>query len=110
MMEEAIGATIPLGRMGTKLDIAHSATFLVSEAASYITFVLTSLSLCDRTEMLMRRCSRGETLVVDGAAWMWKPSAVPREMVADLARSIESKSRSSGGANPTPTSTPTPKL
>jgi 3-oxoacyl-[acyl-carrier protein] reductase len=33
----AMMATIPLGRPGTDLDIAHSVVFLASEAASYIT-------------------------------------------------------------------------
>ena len=36
---------------------------------------------------------RGETIVVDGGAWLWKPPSLPREMVAESSRSIEKKSR-----------------
>jgi len=62
MMEEMIGAAIPLGRMGTKLDIANAATFLVSEAASYITFVFTPpfFSHCDLIE------SKADTISAQG--------------------------------------------
>jgi peroxisomal 2,4-dienoyl-CoA reductase len=42
-------ATIPLRRFGTIDDIAHAAVFLASDAASYV---------------------HGETLVVDGGAWL----------------------------------------
>jgi len=47
--------TIPLGRFGTTDDIGYSAVFLASKAASYIS---------------------GDTLVVDGAAWLWKPIGI----------------------------------
>ena len=38
----------------------------------------------------------GETFVVDGANWMWKPPVAPREAIAQLSRGVESKSRSVG--------------
>ena len=44
--------------MGDKKDIAYAALYLTSAAARFIT---------------------GETLVVDGGAWMKKPSMVPRD-------------------------------
>lgn len=40
----------------------------------------------------------GETMVVDGAAWMWKPPIAPREAIAALSRNVESKSRAVGQA------------
>ncbi len=36
-VKEAFNAQIPLGRMGTPLDIAHTVVFLASEEAGYIT-------------------------------------------------------------------------
>jgi peroxisomal 2,4-dienoyl-CoA reductase len=40
----------------------------------------------------------GETLVVDGAAWLHRPQLVPREMVTAVSRRVESKSRAVGVA------------
>jgi 2,4-dienoyl-CoA reductase [(3E)-enoyl-CoA-producing], peroxisomal len=80
MVEAAIAQEIPLKRLGTKWDIAMTAVFLATPAASYIS---------------------GDTVVVDGAAWLYKPPAIPREMVAQLSRSVESKSRSVGIASTT---------
>jgi hypothetical protein len=40
----------------------------------------------------------GETLVVDGGHWLHKPQMIPREMVADMSRAVEGRSRAMGGA------------
>ena len=40
----------------------------------------------------------GDTLVVDGAAWMWREPAVPRKMVSKASRGVEAKSRALGVA------------
>lgn len=40
----------------------------------------------------------GDTLVVDGAAWMWREPVVPRKMVSKASRGVETKSRSLGVA------------
>ena len=69
---EMITDGIPLGRLGTAFDIGMAAVFLASEAASYIT---------------------GDILVVDGGEWLYKPPMVPKEMVAELSRKVEAKSR-----------------
>lgn len=45
-----------------------------------------------------RRFISGETLVVDGAAWLHRPQLVPREMVSAVSRKVESKSRAVGVA------------
>ena len=63
---------IPLGRLGKAIDIGMAAVFLSSEGGSYIT---------------------GDTLVVDGGEWLYKPPMVPKEMVAELSRKVEAKSR-----------------
>uniref|UniRef100_UPI00358FB9F8 peroxisomal 2,4-dienoyl-CoA reductase [(3E)-enoyl-CoA-producing] isoform X2 n=1 Tax=Myxine glutinosa TaxID=7769 RepID=UPI00358FB9F8 len=47
---------LPLGRAGSKLDVAHAALFLASPAADYIT---------------------GITLLVDGGSWLTTPNAFP---------------------------------
>jgi len=35
----------------------------------------------------------GDVLVVDGAEWLYKPPMVPKEMVSELSRKVEAKSR-----------------
>lgn len=40
----------------------------------------------------------GETLVVDGAAWLHRPQLVPRNMVSQVSRGVEGKSRKIGTA------------
>jgi len=73
VIEEMIAEGIPIGRMGKGFDIGMAAVFLSCDAsAGFIT---------------------GDTLVVDGAEWLYKPPMVPREMVAELSRSVEKKSR-----------------
>lgn len=76
-MEERVVAEIPVGRMGEKVDIALAAVFLASPAASFI---------------------NGDTLVVDGAAWMYRPPLVPREVVTQVSRAVEGSSRGVGVA------------
>eukprot|EP00798_Chlamydomonas_sp_ICE-L_P022710 gene22710-29866_t len=78
-MMKMVTETIPLGRMGRKWDIAMAAVFLASPAASFMT---------------------GDTMVVDGAAWMWKPSPIPRSAVSKVSRGVESTSRTVGTAAP----------
>lgn len=41
----------------------------------------------------------GETLVVDGAAWLHRPQLVPRNMVSKVSRGVEGKSRKIGTAS-----------
>lgn len=76
-MEDVVRATVPLGRMGEKVDIALACVYLASNAASYVS---------------------GEILVVDGGAWLHKPQLVPRDMVSQLSRKVESGSRKVGTA------------
>lgn len=86
-MKEVVSGTIPLNhRMGRTWDIAMACVFLCSPAAAFIS---------------------GDTLVVDGANWMWKPQLVSREMVSRVSRNVEGKSRAvgvagAGGAAPPP--------
>ena len=80
--EEAVARVrteIPLGRMGTKEDIALGVVFLVSHAAAFVT---------------------GETLVVDGGAWLYRNPAVPRSAVEGASRKVEGSSRAVGLAAP----------
>lgn len=73
--QEAIAQYVPLGRLGTKWDIAMTAVFICSSAGSYVT---------------------GDTIVVDGAQRLWRPSPAPRDMIASFARGVEKKSRDTG--------------
>lgn len=76
-MEAVVRAAVPLGRLGDRSDIALACVYLASSAGRYIS---------------------GETLVVDGAAWLHRPQLVPRNMVSQLSRKVESKSRKVGTA------------
>lgn len=69
---DLVAEFIPIGRMGSKADIALAAVYLCSPAGGFIT---------------------GETLVVDGGHWLFKPQMLPREMVAEMSRRVEGKSR-----------------
>ena len=68
---------IPLKRMATKWEIAMAVLFLVTPGAGYIT---------------------GETLVVDGGSWLNTSLTppIPKELVRQASRKIESKSRNTG--------------
>lgn len=76
---QAARAMIPLGRWGTKWDIAMACVFLCSSAASFVT---------------------GDTMVVDGANWMYRTPLLPRSAVSKASRGIESGSRRVGLASP----------
>ena len=76
-MLDAVKYTVPLGRLGTKHDIAMTAVFLASDLGSYIT---------------------GETIVVDGGAWLWKIPPLPLDSVLEMSKKVEKKSRQVGGA------------
>lgn len=69
-VNEMIADGIPLGRMGEASEIGHAAVFLA--CSSYIT---------------------GDVLIVDGGEWLYKPPMVPKEMVSELSRKVEKKSR-----------------
>mmetsp|Transcript_22587 Transcript_22587/g.54570 ORF Transcript_22587/g.54570 Transcript_22587/m.54570 type:complete len:303 (+) Transcript_22587:120-1028(+) len=72
-MEDMIKEGVPMGRLGTGFDIGMAAVFLACDGSgSYVS---------------------GDVLVVDGAEWLYKPPMVPREMVAELSRKVEAKSR-----------------
>ncbi|CAM9558149.1 unnamed protein product [Laminaria digitata] len=68
-------ATIPLGRMGTTFDIGMGAVFLLSSAAAYVS---------------------GDTLVVDGAEWLYKKPLLAPEAVTRMSRAVEKRSRAMG--------------
>ncbi|KAK9804870.1 hypothetical protein WJX72_009287 [[Myrmecia] bisecta] len=74
-MEAEVARQIPVGRMGSKWDIAMACVFLAGPGAGFVT---------------------GDTLVVDGAAWLWREQQVPRSMVSKASRGVESKSRAIG--------------
>lgn len=69
---------IPVGRLGTKRDIALAVVFLAGPAAGFVT---------------------GHTLVVDGGEWMYRTPIVPREQVLRASRAVEAKSRAVGTAS-----------
>ena len=69
-MEEFIGQGVPIGRMGTKFEIAMTALFIVWNG--YIT---------------------GDTFVVDGGEWLFKRPNIPRDMVKEIAKGVEKQSR-----------------
>jgi len=72
-LEEMIADGIPLGRLGESFEIGMAAVFLSSDGSgSFVT---------------------GDVLTVDGGEWLYRPPMMPKEMVAELSRKVESKSR-----------------
>ena len=72
-VSDMISEGIPLGRLGTTFDIGMAALYLSCEGSgSYVS---------------------GTTIVVDGAEWLYKPPMVPKDMVKELSRKVEAKSR-----------------
>lgn len=72
-VSDMVVAEIPLGRMGETWEIGHAAVYLCT--AGYVT---------------------GDVLVVDGGQWLYRAPMVPKEMVAELSRKVEAKSRAQG--------------
>ena len=73
VLERQMARAVPLGRMGTRFEIAMAAVWLCTDSgAGYAT---------------------GTTVVVDGGAWLWSPPPIPRHAVAAMARAVEAKSR-----------------
>uniref|UniRef100_A0A7S2UKE0 2,4-dienoyl-CoA reductase [(3E)-enoyl-CoA-producing] n=1 Tax=Attheya septentrionalis TaxID=420275 RepID=A0A7S2UKE0_9STRA len=71
--EELMSESIPLKCMGTAMDIGMSVIYLCADGSG--------------------RFITGDVLVVDGGHWLYKPPMIPRELVSELSRKIESKSR-----------------
>jgi peroxisomal 2,4-dienoyl-CoA reductase len=69
-MNGMIAEGIPLGRLGQAWEIGHAAVFLCT--AHYVT---------------------GDVLIVDGGQWLYKAPMVPKDMVEQLSRQVEAKSR-----------------
>ncbi|GAQ88629.1 Dienoyl-CoA Reductase [Klebsormidium nitens] len=70
-----VSELVPLRKVGETWDIAMAAVYLASGAGRWIS---------------------GETVVVDGAHWLWKPQFFSRDDVKGLSRSVEAKSRVPG--------------
>jgi NAD(P)-dependent dehydrogenase (short-subunit alcohol dehydrogenase family) len=74
-ISDMIMAGIPLGRMGETEEIGQAAVYLCT--AKFVT---------------------GDTLVVDGGEWLYRPPSVPKDLVAQLSRQVEGKSRAQAPA------------
>jgi 2,4-dienoyl-CoA reductase [(3E)-enoyl-CoA-producing], peroxisomal len=70
MMAAMIQQGIPLQRMGEAYEIGHAVVYLAT--AQYVT---------------------GDVLIVDGGQWLYKPQLIPPDMVTQLSRQVEAKSR-----------------
>jgi len=67
----------PLGRIGTKEDVGLMCVFLASDGGLYV---------------------NGETIAVDGGNWLYSDPPVPRQVVLEMSKKVEKKSRKIGGA------------
>ncbi|CAH9143486.1 unnamed protein product [Cuscuta epithymum] len=63
---------MPLYRLGEKWDIAMAALYLTSCAGKYV---------------------NGTTLIVDGGLWVSQPRRLPKDVVKQLSRAVEKRSR-----------------
>jgi 2,4-dienoyl-CoA reductase [(3E)-enoyl-CoA-producing], peroxisomal len=70
-IDEELKTKIPLGRMGTATEIGEAAVWCC--VSKYTT---------------------GDTIVVDGGEWLYKPPIIPKDSVEQMSRAIEQKSRS----------------
>ena len=73
LLEAHVAEGVPVGRMGTKTEIAMTALFILWNG--YIT---------------------RDVVVVDGGNWLWKPPGMPREMIKQISKAVEGKSRAQG--------------
>jgi 2,4-dienoyl-CoA reductase [(3E)-enoyl-CoA-producing], peroxisomal len=69
-MDSLVEEGIPLGRMGQASEIGAAVVYLCT--AQYVT---------------------GDTLVVDGGQWLYRPPMIPKELVSELSRQVEQTSR-----------------
>jgi 2,4-dienoyl-CoA reductase [(3E)-enoyl-CoA-producing], peroxisomal len=69
---ELMKSGVPIGRIGYKTDIASAVLFLVSPAASFVT---------------------GDTIIVDGGHYLFKPPVMDRESLTAWSKQMEKKSR-----------------
>mmetsp|Transcript_10835 Transcript_10835/g.14077 ORF Transcript_10835/g.14077 Transcript_10835/m.14077 type:complete len:293 (+) Transcript_10835:58-936(+) len=74
-VKEKHTASIPLRKWGSKTDIGLTAVYICSAAGQYVS---------------------GDTIIVDGAHWIYKPAFVPKEAVTKVSRGVEKKSRAVG--------------
>ncbi|GLT71641.1 hypothetical protein SLA2020_436430 [Shorea laevis] len=74
---------MPLYKLGEKWDIAMAALYLASDAGKYV---------------------NGTTLIVDGGLWLSRPRHLPKEVIKQLSRAVEKRSREK------PVGVPTSKL
>lgn len=68
-------AQIPIGRLGLKLDIALGCIYLCSAAGSFI---------------------NGDTIIIDGGNYLWKPSLADKDTIKSFSKNIEKQSRDTG--------------
>lgn len=74
-----VAESIPLGRLGTKQDVALGVVYLTSSAGSFVS---------------------GDTLTIDGGAVLFRPPIAPKDVIRQFAKQIEKKSRETGLAKP----------
>jgi len=92
---EFVAEIIPLRRFGTKADIGLTAVFLARHATKHgqatlprIANMRCSPSPCGMGEATSSAGSyiTGETIVVDGGQWLWKPAMGDREVIREVSR------------------------
>ncbi|KAF0692719.1 Aste57867_16230 [Aphanomyces stellatus] len=72
--EDMVNKIIPLGRMGTKVEMGQVAVFLVSKAGAFIS---------------------GDTILADGGSFLFRDAPIPPEMVSAWSRKREKQDRQS---------------
>lgn len=75
MGTESVSSIVPIGRLGTKFEVAMLVLFLLTDQANYIT--------------------GNSSVIIDGGQWLWRPAIVDKSTVQSFSRNMETQMKKS---------------